>query len=321
MDLDRLVIFREIVRCGGIAAAARAAGRDPSAVSRAIAALEANLGVRLIQRTTRSHTLTEAGETYLRRIEPILDELSSAREEVQGLVERPRGRLRVTASSAFGQTVLAPELRSFQAAYPDVEVELVLTDALVDLVAERIDVGIRLGPRPEGDLITARLRTTQMHLIASPERLDAVEALRSPWDVAAYPALITSTHNLEVWSFGRSDGEDLQVPVRGRIATSNTLVVKRCALDGLGLAVLADWLVDEELADGRLIRLLPDWRVGARGFDTGVWVVYPSRRFLPSKARAFIDHLRAQLQGPRSDPVRLDGATPPSMFSSDRLSR
>ena len=171
MELARLITFRAAARLGSIAAAARGAGVDASVVSRNVAALEAELGVRLLQRTTRRLELTEAGEIYLSRIEPLIDELAAAKEAAVGVVKQPQGRLRVTASSAYGQTVVAPLLRSFNLAYPDVQLELILTDNLIDLVTERIDLALRLGPTPAGDLIAARLATTQKRLVASPDYL------------------------------------------------------------------------------------------------------------------------------------------------------
>lgn len=298
MDTDRLQTFRNVARRGSIAAAARLAGCDPSAVSRGIASLEAELGLRLFQRTTRRLELTEAGEGYLRRVEPLIDELAAAREEALGLVGRPRGRLRVTASSAYGQTMLAPQLKSFREQYPDVELEILLTDALVDLVSERVDVALRLGPRPVGDWIVARLASTTMRVVASPEYLRSNPAITVPQEVGGHACLISVPHSRATWIF-RQGGQEDAIPVDGAIATSNTLVLKRCALDGLGVSVLADWLIDDDVAEGRLEVILPDWQVAVRNFDTGAWIVYPSRSFLPVKTRAFIDHLRRHVR--RSD--------------------
>ena len=295
MELERLQTFRDVAHCGSIAAAARLAGCDPSVVSRSIASLETELGVRLFQRTTRRLELTEAGEGYLRRIEPLVDELLVARDEALGLVGRARGRLRVTASSAYGQTVIAPLLRSFREEFPNVELELVLTDALVDLVSERVDVALRLGPRPAGDWVAARLAPTVMRVVANPEYLRSTPAIAGPQEIVGHTCLIGILQSRATWTFRRPDQEET-ISVVGAIATSNTLVLKRCALDGLGVAVLADWLVDEEVAAGRLKIVLPGWEVAVNGFDAGAWIVYPSRSFLPVKTRAFIDHLKKHVR-------------------------
>ena len=291
MDLDRLEAFRSVARVGSIAAAARAAGSDPSAVSRSIAALEAELGFRLFQRSTRRLALTEAGERYLRRIDPLIDEFTAAREEALGLVGRPRGHLRVTASSAFGQTVIAPLLASFRRAFPDVVLELLLTDAIVDLVTERVDLAFRLGPRPSGDYIVGRLRPTKMQVVASPSYLREALAVKEPTDLATSNCLLSALQRSARWTFRRRD-ETEEVVVTGGVATSNTVVLRHCALDGLGLALLADWLVDRDVAEGRLAVVLPDWTVSVGDTEPGVWIVYPSRSFLPLKTRAFINLLR-----------------------------
>lgn len=309
MELDRLQTFRDVARCGSLAAAARLAGCDASIVSRSIAALEAELGVRLFQRTTRRLQLTEAGEVYLKRIEPVLDELTTARDEALGLVGQPQGRLRLTASSAFGQTVIAPLLPAFRRAYPEVELELILTDALVDLIAERVDLALRLGPRPSGDWIVSRLMPTPMRAVASPDYLSTAPPLAVPGDIGGHACLIPAAQSRATWIF-RRDGVEEAISVGGAIATSNTLVLKRCALDGLGIAVLADWLVHDDLASCRLQGVLPEWEVAARHFDTGVWIVYPSRHFLPLKTRVFIDHLKAHVRRPNITPEVVETRSP-----------
>lgn len=294
MDLQRLQIFRDVIRTGSFAGAARIRRANPSIVSRAISALEAELGVRLLQRSTRRLALTEAGQTYLARIEPLLEELSAAHEAAAGLVERPRGRLRVTASNAFGLSVLAPMLPRFCSQYPDVEIEMVLTDEVLDLVALGIDVAIRLGPRPTGDLVTSRWKPMQNRAVAAPSYLARAKPILTPEDVSDHPCLRFPFGDFATqWRFREAEGREVLVPVSGKIASSNALVLRETALAGLGVALLADWLIDEDLAAGRLKHVLPSWRATANGFESGVWFVYPSRSFLPQKARVFIDSLRA----------------------------
>ena len=300
MDIARLQIFRDVAQLGSIAAAARRAGCDPSAVSRSLAALEAELGLRLIQRSTRRLELTEAGESYLRRIEPIIDELAAARDEALSLVKRPQGRLRISASTSYGQAVIPPLLQSFRRDFPDVQVELILTDVVSDLVADRIDVALRMGPQPTGDLIVSLLTPTTMRVVASPEYLRSAPAIRSPRDLANHACLISVARSQTTWMFRRA-GKAEDVSVIGQVSTSNTLAVRRCVLDNMGIAVLASWLVDDDIAAGRLTSLLPGWRSAAGDFETGVWIVYPSRSFLPLKTRAFIDHLRQHVRSGRRD--------------------
>ena len=298
MDCDRLTTFRDIAHGGSIAAAARATGRDPSVLSRSLGALESELGVRLVQRTTRRFVLTEAGERFLSRVEAILDDLAAAREDARGAEGgRPSGRLRVTASSSFGQVVLGPLIARFLAEHPAVDLDLLLTDAVVDLVAEGVDLAVRLGPRPGGELVAALVRTVPMRLVASPTCLRNLPAIAVPDDLARLRNLIATSRPPATWLFRRDGGATEEVSVRGRVVTTNTLVARRLALDGLGLAVLADWLVAEDLAAGRLVLVLPEWEAAVGAFGAGVWLAYPSRRFLPLKTRAFIEFLRRGERG------------------------
>lgn len=296
MDFQRLQTFRDVAELGSLAAAARASRQDPSAVSRSIAGLEAELGVRLFQRSTRRLTLTEAGETYLSRIRPLLEELAAAHEAASGLVERPRGCLRVTTSNAYGQTVLAPLLPAFHTAYPEIDLELVCADNALDLVAERIDVAVRLGPRPVGDVVASRLRSTSKRLVASPNYLATHRPIRTPQDVSDHVCLrFLAEGYRDHWLFRDPQGQELVVPVFGALATANATVLHDMTLAGMGLTLLSDWMTDDDIAAGRLIELLPNWTAAAGHFDTAIWVLYPSRRFLPHKARVFIDHLREHL--------------------------
>jgi DNA-binding transcriptional LysR family regulator len=292
MELARLYTFRDVARLGSLAAAARAAGTDPSIVSRSITALEDELGVRLFERTTRRLVLTEAGDTYLTQIDPLIDALVSAQEAALASVERPRGRLKVTASSAFGQAVIAPRLKSFRERFPEVELELLLTDAVVDLLAERVDLAFRLGPRPAGDNIVARFATTTKRLVASPAYVSASAPITMPDDIIGHPCLTSPVEGRQsTWLF-RQGKTALSIPVPGSIKTSNTLVLRHCARDGMGLALLADWLIADDLAAGKLISVLPGWDVATEDFESAIWIVYPSRSFLPLRTRAFIDHFR-----------------------------
>lgn len=197
---------------------------------------------------------------------------------------------------------MTPLLRSFRQTYPEIQLELLLTDTLVDLVAERVDLALRLGPRPAGDWIAARLVAVTMHLVAAPSYLQDAPTLATPDDVARHACLISSVRKGARWSF-QQPGAERTVEVDGVIAASNTLVVRRCARDGLGLAVLADWLVDEDIATGRLYRLLPAWTVASNTFEGGVWLVYPSRSFLPQKTRVFINHLRKHVRSSATPPA------------------
>jgi DNA-binding transcriptional LysR family regulator len=296
MNLSDLSLFVEVARQGSFAAVARDRGTDPSSVSRVIAGLEASLGARLFQRTSRRMELTEAGELYLSRLPALIDELSRLRDEAATLRADPVGTVRLTASVAFGQTCLVPLLPAFAATFPRLKLELLLTDNTLDLVADRIDLAIRLGPSVRADLIGVKLRPTRYRVVASPGYLAAHGALKQPSDLTARACLLFSLSDFRSrWLFRDPMGEE-QVPVGGQFVISNPLALQRGVLDGLGPALLADWLIAEDLAQGRLVDLFPDHDVTATTFDTAAWLLYPSRAYLPRKTRSTIDFLRGALR-------------------------
>lgn len=297
MHLDQLRTFVEVVRQGSFAGAARTLNLDPSKVTRAVAALEGELGVRLLQRSTRQLALTAPGEGYLAQVEPLLRELDLASEQLRAGQGQLHGLVRVTASSAFGQTVLVPLLPALHARHPGLEIELVLTDAVVDLVAQRIDLALRLGPSIDSTLVGQRLRAVRFHAVASPAYLKQHGKPRRPEDLANCACLRFPLPGYRTqWQFRQKD--DVQtVPVHGWLVASTALALRQAALDGLGVALLADWLVGDDLAAGRLLDLMPQWEATATHFDSGVWLLYASREHLPQRVQAVRDFLRERLSG------------------------
>jgi DNA-binding transcriptional LysR family regulator len=295
MDLNDLALFAETARLGSFAAVAKTRGVDPSSVSRSVAGLEASLGVRLFQRTTRRLSLTEAGDLYLTRALPLIEELDRIATQAREIKAEPKGTLRLTASVTFGQAMILPLLPGFRAAYPDIQLECLFTDQNLDLIAERIDLAIRLAPGVAGDVIASRLMTTRYRVVAAPRYLALAPPLDRPHDLAVHKLLLFSIRPFRNrWIFRNPDGLS-EVPVQGDIVMSPAGAVLDAALAGLGVALLPNYLTDPAIATGRLVRLLTDWEVTATSFDTGAWLVYPSRSFLPAKTRAMIDFLRAAL--------------------------
>lgn len=300
MDLNSLKLTLEVARAGGFAPVARAEGVDPSTVSRAVAQVEASLGVRLFERSTRRLALTEAGARYLQGLEPALEELAHAAEAARGDVERPSGALRLTASVAFWQRRIGPLLPRFRAAHPDLRVEALISDANVDLIAERIDLAIRLAPEPSGEGVATKLIDTRYRVCASPDYLVAAPPWARPEDIAAHDGLhFAHTPYRTRWRFRDAAGAVTEAPVRSACVLSSALALRDAALAGLGPALLADWLIEEDLAAGRLVDLFPAHDVTATSFETAAWAIYPSRAFLPAKTRAALDFLRAALRRAR----------------------
>ena len=296
MEIEALRTVALVAQQGSFTAAARVLNVDPSSVSRAVSAVETALGLRLFQRTTRTLTITEEGEIYLRRIAPLLDELDHAREAATRALRAPSGTLKITASVAFSHECIVPHLAEFQALYPDVAVELLPTDANLDIAAQGIDLAIRLAAAPKGDLISTRLLTTRYLVCAAPAYLEAQGAIDRPEELENHACLRFALPEFRTrWRFRRHGMEPFEVPVTGRTVIANALSLRRAALDGQGPVLLADWLVGRDIAAGRLINLFPDYESTATEFDTAAWALYPSRAFLPRKVRVMIDFLRERL--------------------------
>ncbi|MEM9453690.1 MAG: LysR family transcriptional regulator [Myxococcota bacterium] len=296
MDIETLGTFIDVMRRGSFAAVARDRDVAPSSISRAIAGLEAELGLRLFQRTTRRLAPTEAGSLYYERVEPLVDELSRAHQQAVDVGEAPRGTLRATAPMSFAQRVLLPLLPALLERHPQLHVELVLTDAMVDLVAERVDVALRLGRLSDSDLVARRLDGFDFAVCAAPRYLQRHGRPRRPVDLQGHECLLFSMGGLRSqWRFRRRE-EIVEVQVRGRCVLNHALAIQRCAVQGLGVALLPRWAVAEEIDRGELVELLTTYEVTATDFQPAIWLLYPSRSYLPLKVRAFADFLEEHLR-------------------------
>ena len=303
METQALQLFIDVTAAGSFAAAARRHNIDPSSVSRTIAALEEELQIRLFQRSTRKLALTEAGSRYYQRCKPLLESLNEAQEEAQTLTHTPSGTLRMTASVAFGQECLIPHLERFQKDYPDIHLDLQLTDKNLDLYAEDIDLACRLTPEFESNLIGTKLFDTQYYVVASPKYLKQqkvqLKALQNkncfekPEDLSTASCL---TFNLPeyktLWKFRDKQGQDTEVPIQSKLSISSILGLRRCTVNGLGPTLLADWVVKKELKSGELVNLFPQYQATATDFQTAAWLLFPSRKYVPTKTRVMVDFLK-----------------------------
>ena len=296
MELATLQLFLDVVQRGSFATVARDRQIDPSSVSRAIAALEAELGVRLFERTTRKLSPTEAGSLYFAQVEPLVSELQAAAARAKDLSQTPSGVLRVTASNAFGLTCIVPLLPAFQQRYPKVTVDLNLTDAVVDLLTERLDLAIRLGPLPDSSLVAQRLLVTRYYVCASPGYLARCGYPATPDDIAQHNSLLFPLPGFRSrWRFRDAQGQERGVDVQGQITISNALALRQCAIAGMGVTLLADWLIGQDLRMGQLVALFPHYQVTATDFETSAWLLYPSRAYRPLKVSAFATFLLENL--------------------------
>ena len=298
MDLETLANFADIARRGSFAAAARQRAVEPSSLSRAIAGLEAQLGFRLLQRSTRKVSLTEAGAVFLERVDALLAGFDAAREEARAMVDGPSGVLRMTASTTLGARKIAPLVPALRAAFPNIRLELIFTDETIDLVAERIDLAIRLAPSYRGDVVGVRAFDTHYRVVASPGYLDQAPPLRVPADLMRHRCALYSLPAYRTrWKFRNRSGAVEEVAVDGDVVISNVMALQDVALRGVGPALLPTWLIEADLQAGALIDAFPSYDVAATEFDTAAWLLYPSRTLLAPKTRVAIDFFKARLKG------------------------
>lgn len=293
MELTTLQTFINVVRRGSFAAVAREMDVAASSISRSINSLEKELGIRLFQRSTRRMELTEAGMIYFSRVEPLLDEIFRAQTMAIDIGEHPKGRLRITVPVTFGQISLIPLLPEFTETYPDLSLEILMTDSVVDLLTECIDVAVRLGPLGDSSFIASRLCKMDFVICATPHYISLYEPINTPSDIRQLNCLLLPiTGYRSRWLFRNPKGRIIEVPVNGRCSISNANSLKKCALGNMGITLLPRWVVQNELKQGILIDLFPDYDVTATEFDTAAWLLYPSREYLPLKVRTFVDFLK-----------------------------
>jgi DNA-binding transcriptional LysR family regulator len=284
---DGLESFASVVDLGGFNAAARHLGVSAAHVSRQVAALEKKLGARLLERTTRSVRLTEAGQLAHARARLLLDQAEELVDEIGDQQSGLNGFMRIAAGGAFGEQVIAPAIVRFVEAHPTLRVELIISDRRMDLVTEGVDLAVRLGALDDTALIARKLTDRRMVLCAAPGYLENHSELRSVDDLAQHSVLESPGIP---WRLMTPGGVRTISPP-ARFASNNIPTLVDAALRGLGLAWLAETHVREHLAAKRLVEILPESRVE----PATVWLVYPTRQYLPRRVRAVMDWLVAEL--------------------------
>ena len=292
VDLDAVRVFVQVVQAGGFTAAANRLGMPKSTVSRRVSELEAQLGARLLQRTTRSLALTDVGSAYYARVERALSELSDAERAVAERSDRPRGVLRLSAPSDFAQLFLPELAAAYQREYPEVALVVDLDNRRADLVAEGYDLALRASARlDDSSLVARRLLNTMHALFAAPSYLEAHGEPRNPSDLQDHDMVLFRNEKLREKLKLTRGNETTTVDVHGRLSTNDLGFVKRATLDGLGIAPRPMYTVAPELHAGRLRRVLPEHDVGS----SGLYAVYPSARHLTPKVRTFIELVPSRL--------------------------
>ncbi len=283
-----MAAFVRVVDAKGFSAAAPALGLTPSAVSKLVTRLEARLGVRLLQRTTRAIHLTEEGEAFYEQARRIVGEIAALESRIADGRGTPRGVLRVTTSLALATHQLAPVLSEFLARYPLVQVALLPTDRVVDMVEEGIDVAIRIGRLPDTSFMARRIGEDKRVICAAPEYLARHGTPRRPEELLRHDCIVARERAyLNRWAF-RIDGEIREIEVAGRLAVDEGDAQLQLALQGIGIVRLTRLTVAQAVRAGRLVSLLPDFSAEQ---PLPISAVYPHRRHLPPRVPAFVDFL------------------------------
>ncbi|MEO3474236.1 LysR family transcriptional regulator [Roseomonas sp. CAU 1739] len=287
---DDMAAFLRIVERGGFAAAARGSPLTPSALSKLVQRLEARLGVRLLTRTTRRIALTPEGETYAARARDILALIEATETEVTAGRGRPRGHLRVNTGTAYARHRLIPLLPAFCAEYPDITIDLTVTDRRVDLVAEGADVVLRTGALEDSTLIARRIAEGRRVICAAPTYLARRGTPQRPGDLLAHDCIVLHGHaRLTIWPFG--DGEGIAaLAVRGPLTTDSADALCDMALAGLGIIRVSEFVVLDAIADGRLVPLLEAEHASE---EVPVWAITAPGRHRMPRIRAFVDFMAA----------------------------
>ncbi|VVE34567.1 LysR family transcriptional regulator [Pandoraea fibrosis] len=288
LDLDTVALFVRVAALENVSAAGRERGLSPATASTRLVQLEAALGTRLLHRTTRRVALTQEGEVFLVQAQALLAAEAQALASVGQGQAAPQGRLRVSCSSSFGRQHVSPALPAFLERYPGISLDFRLTDRVVDLIEEGVDLAIRVGALRDSTLVARKLATNRRTLCASPAYLAARGAPKHPGDLAQHDCLILGEQR--DWRFV-TPGGTLNVRVSGRLASDNGEVLRDAVLAGLGIALKSTWDIGAHLRRGELVPVLPAYPLAE---EVAIWAVYPSRVFVPPKTHALIEFLQAR---------------------------
>ena len=292
--LDAMAVFARVVEAEGFSRAARELGLSKSAVSKQVSRLEDALGVRLLYRTTRRLSLTEAGATFFEGCQRVVAAAEAAERAVTHLAAVPSGRLRVNAPMSFGVYHVGPALPEFMARYPELSVEMTLNDRVVDLVEEGFDLGLRIVKLEDSSLIARRLAPNRRVLCAAPAYLEAHGRPAALEDLKDHECLLYSNQvSGNVWRLYGPGGERL-LRVAGRLRVNNGDALLAAAIGGLGTAFLPTFICGEALRAGQLVHVLPEW---SEPTDTAIYAVYPAARHLSPKVGVFVDFLAERFGG------------------------
>ncbi|WP_284401844.1 LysR family transcriptional regulator [Dyella lipolytica] len=298
--ISNVGVLAAIIESGNFSRAAETLGLSPSGVSRALARLEAHIGVRLLDRNTRSVSLTDEGRRFFENVAPLLSGIENAVVLTAGATETVKGRLRVNVDAFFARMMLAPHITRFMDMHPDISLELVTKDQLGDLVGEGFDIAVRFGEPPESSLVARKLAETRTITVAAKAYLKKHGHPAHPDDLAQHECILVRNsltgHLMRDWQY-RRNRKTVAVSVHGRLVVNEAGMLLGACVAGAGVARIKAIGVRDQLATGKLVELLPDWQ--CEGFP--LYALYPSRHLPAAKVRAFIDFVVTTLLEPRSN--------------------
>lgn len=290
-QLSAMRAFVRVVQTGSFSATGREMNSSQTTISKKVAALEKLIGVKLLTRSSRDHTLTPSGALYYQTCVDILNELDEAEAKARSEVALPQGVIRIAAPIAFGRLVIAPLIAEFFSLYPEIKVDLSLSDKHIDMISEGIDVAIRARKLEDSSLVARHLFDNHMLLLASPDYLAKHGEPQHPDELKQHNCLVYSQlQSINVWHFNRQDNQ-YSVPVNGNFKSDNGDVLLEVALTGMGLVQMPIWMVKEHLDSGRLQQVLSDFAGQNLPFNA----IYPQNRYVPLKVRCFVDFLKQKL--------------------------
>jgi DNA-binding transcriptional LysR family regulator len=295
--LTDIATFVQVVESGSFTAASERLGCSRSVVSKYITRLEERLGARLLNRTTRRLSLTEAGQSFFSRSQRGLQEIEAAETEVSRLQEMPRGKLRLNTPMSFGILHIAPALAGFLSRYPEISVDMRLDDRQVDLIEEGVDVAIRIAELPDSSLVARRLGPCRHVVCAAPEYLKRQGTPHTPDDLRRHNVITYQYQDSPgEWRFITPEGRYVSVPVRGSIQMNNSLAIREAVLSGAGITLTPAFVVGKDIKSGNLHEVLGAYRAQ----EISIYAVYPERRHLSPKVQAFINYMKKHLLKPVS---------------------
>jgi DNA-binding transcriptional LysR family regulator len=290
--MQSMAVFRRVVETKNFSAVARETNMSQSSVSKHIAALEERLGTKLLNRSTRSIKLTEAGKEYYHHCIRILNDFQEAEASVGKGKIKPTGTLRISTCATFGRTYLLPHLKEFFETYPDINIDLLFDDDYVDLVQEGIDLSVRIGPLADSSLIARKIGSSPRVVVASPEYLVKHGRPRKPVDLIKHNCLFyTLQKSPDHWYFNSTQEGDEWIRVSGRLKASSPDAICDATIEGLGISIICEWHARKYIKTGALKVILPDYRPTT--YD--IHAVYPERRFVPQKVKRMIEFLAGKI--------------------------